>query len=63
MLLTVDTCTAVLRRPYFCMEPQRKIGKQLRKIDESPEDGREGESVSGQVGVEVFAALYLSTPT
>eukprot|EP00752_Nemacystus_decipiens_P007994 g7142.t1 len=27
---------------------ERKIGKQLRKIDESPEDGRGGESVVGQ---------------
>lgn len=29
--------------------PQRKIGKQLRKIDEFPEDDRGGDPASGQV--------------
>ncbi|CAM9673195.1 unnamed protein product, partial [Scytosiphon promiscuus] len=32
----------------FLRTHERKIGKQLRKIDEFPEDGRGGDSVSGQ---------------
>lgn len=50
--------TAVDDYTYWCHLPvpfarnfQRKIGKQLQEIDESPEDGGRGDSVSGQVRI------------
>ena len=43
-----QTSVGMCPAPFF-VKSQRKIGKQLRKIDESPEDGRGADSVSGQV--------------